>query len=263
MTYEPWLTYFRENPSRQQKFDDALDWSRKTPLTPVQARLIARSLQRFELGEGGNGERLLAKAAQAGDPVYTAALKLFVVEEQKHSALFLKALQYLSAAPLASHWSDRAFVLLRRSLGLRMELMLFLVAESVALEYFRALRDGAPDPLIQLLGARVYSDEIEHIRFQIHRLAGGYAGTPAGVRRLIHAGWWFLALGAALVLAWDHRGALRVCGVPPRRFLPAALHAFAAASSAVMSPVQNSGPSAGAYTDPDIPRAGPAADTRA
>ena len=261
MTYEPWLRYFRGNPSRQQIFDDALDWSRKTPLTPIQARMIARSLQRFELGEGGDGEKLLAKAAQAGDPVYTAALKLFVVEEQKHSALFLLALQYLSAEPLASHWSDRAFVLLRRSLGLRMELMLFLVAESLALEYFRALRDGAPDPLIRLLGARVFSDEVEHIRFQIHRLAEGYADTPDVVRRIVHAGWWILAIGAALVLSWDHRGALRVCGVPPRRFLPAALRAFAIASSAVLSAGQKLGPSAGAYTDPDIPQAGPAADT--
>jgi len=221
-------------------------------MSAAQARAVARSLQRFELGEGGDGARLLAKAVQAGDPVYTAALKLFVVEEQKHSALFLRSLEYLSCPPLGAHWSDRAFVALRRALGLRTELMLFLVAESVALEYFRALRDGAPDPVIRLVGARVLMDEEEHVRFQIHRLVDGYRRTPKVVRKFIHAVWWVIACGAAVVVAWDHRGALRVCGLPPRRFLLAALRQFARASSAVMSPTADAvyGPSNRAHRLP-------------
>lgn len=261
MDYEPWLAYFRENPERHRVFDAAIDWDTKPSLPARQVEAIARSLQRFELGEGGDGSRLLANAAQAGDPVYLAALKLFVVEEQRHSALFLRALGYLGSAPLAAHWSDRAFVFLRRALGLRTELMLFLVAETVALEYFRALRDGAPDPAIRLVGERVFTDEIEHVRFQIQRLAEGYAGTSAPVRRLVHAAWWMVALGAAAVLAWDHRTALRTCGLPPRCFLPAALRGFARASSAVMAPAADAGygPSAGAYRLPrhlqDDPRA--------
>lgn len=252
MTYEPWLNYFRANPQRHDVFDAAIDWEAATPMTAGQASAIARSLQRFELGEGGDGERLLAKAEIAGDSVYTDALKLFVVEEQKHSALFLRSLRYLSYPPLTSHWSDRAFVFLRRALGLRTELMLFLVAESVALEYFRALYDGAPDPVIRLVAARVLTDEQEHVRFQVQRLVDGYSGAARPVRVLIHGLWWGIACGAAVVVAWDHRAALRVCGVPSRRFLPAALREFARASSAVMRPDPHAGygPGDGAYRMP-------------
>ena len=255
MTYEPWLTYFQRNPERHRFFDSAIDWNAESPMTPGQTRAIARSLQRFELGEGGDGKLLLANAVRAGDPVYTEALKLFVAEEQKHSALFLRALQYLSCLPLEAHWSDRAFVLLRRALGLRTELMLLLVAETVALEYFRALRDGAPDPAIRLAGARVLMDEQEHVRFQIHRLADGFRGTSKLLRRLVHTAWWAVAIGAAGVVAWDHRGALKACGMPPLQFLPTALRQFAQASSAVMSPAPGAayGPSSAAYRLPPEP----------
>ena len=252
MTYDQWLAYFLNNPQRHAVFDAAIDWHRPTPMTARQAGALARSLQRFELGEGGDGKRLLAKAEAAGDPVYTAALKLFVAEEQKHSALFLRSLDYLSHPPLRSHWSDRVFVFLRRALGLRLELMLFLVAESIALEYFRALGDGAPDPVIRLVSRRVLTDEKEHVRFQIHRLVDGFQDTPGPLRILIHGLWWVLAAGAAVVVAWDHRGALRACGLTPRRFLPAALREFGRASAAVMSPARNAayGPSEEAYLLP-------------
>ena len=89
------------------------------PDDPARPAAVAASLQRFELGEGGDGRVLLAKAEAAGDPVYTAALRLFVAEEQGHSALFARCLERLEHPRLRSHWSDAAFVALRRAMGLR------------------------------------------------------------------------------------------------------------------------------------------------
>jgi hypothetical protein len=129
MGYDAWLLYYQRNPQRQARLEEALDWRRQSPLVGADRAAIARSLQRFELGESGDGVSLLAKAGRAQDPTYVAALELFVIEEQKHSELFRRALEYLQYPTLASHWSDAAFVRLRRALGLRLELTLFLVAE--------------------------------------------------------------------------------------------------------------------------------------
>ena len=118
-----------------------------------------RSFQRFELGESGDGRHLLAKAERAGDAQYTRALALLVAEEQRHSGLFARGLDHLGGASLPGHWSNTAFTALRRALGLRTELGLFLVAESVAVEYFGALAAGAPDPVLRAIGRRLENDE--------------------------------------------------------------------------------------------------------
>ncbi|GAA1998423.1 hypothetical protein GCM10009777_39640 [Microbacterium pumilum] len=70
---------------------------------------------------------------------------MLVAEEQLHSGLFRRGLRHLGAPPLASHWSDRVFTYLRRSLGLRTELALFLTAEAVAMPYFVVLARSGPD----------------------------------------------------------------------------------------------------------------------
>ncbi|MGN6128188.1 MAG: ferritin-like domain-containing protein [Humibacter sp.] len=187
---------------------------------------MVRSFQRFELGEGGDGVRLLAKARAAGDPVYTHALELLVGEEQKHSALFGIGLRRLGASSLRTHWSDTAFTRLRRMLGLRTEIALFLIAEAMAMEYFEALADHAPDPILRGIGERIRTDEREHLRFQVDRLRVGFASTPTLTRLLVGTTWWFIAVGAATVLCSDHSDAFKVCGQRPVAYWGRALRRF-------------------------------------
>lgn len=196
---------------------------------------FVRSFQRFELGENGDGARLLGMAAAAGDPIYTEALELLVREEQQHSALFRRALEHLDAAPLKSHWTDAAFTRLRRLLGLRTEIGLFLIAESVALEYFRALADRAPDPVLRAVGGRVAEDEGDHIRFQIDRLRVGFRETPALVRVLVGIGWYVVAAGAAAVLVIDHGAALRACGISAPAYWARAMRNFLMSAQSVLA----------------------------
>jgi hypothetical protein len=226
MGYDAWLLHYQRNPQRHARLEDTLDWRRQSPLVGADRAAIARSLQRFELGESGDGVSLLAKAGRAQDPTYVAALELFVIEEQKHSELFRRALEYLQYPTLASHWSDAAFVRLRRALGLRLELTLFLVAEVVALHYFAALRDGVPDRNLRAMAVLILADEEEHVHFQVQRLAEGFARTPGLGRAFVRATWWALATGAAIVVAVDHGKALRVCGVRRASFVRRALRSF-------------------------------------
>ena len=188
--------------------ESLIEWDAPSSLDGPTRRAFIRSFQRFELGESGDGKRLLAKAALQGDPTYLAALELLVHEEQKHSALFRRGLDHLEAPSLEAHWSDAVFTVLRRTLGLRTELGLFLIVESVAMGYFTALAERAPDPVLRGIGRRIATDEQDHIRFQIDRLHQGFRDTPRAGRMLIGLGWGVIAGGAAAVLAVDHGPAL-------------------------------------------------------
>lgn len=210
-----WVEYFETNPARQQRIESGWDVAAEVRLTVRQRRALVRSFQRFELGESGDGARLLKKARAAGDAVYTAALELLVAEEQKHSALFGLGLRRMGAPSLRAHWSDAAFTRLRRMFGLRTEIALFLVAEAVAVEYFEALATHAPDPILRGIGERIRTDEREHLRFQIDRLRVGFAGSAVPVRALLKVAWTVISAGAAIVLVVDHAAALRVCGRSP------------------------------------------------
>lgn len=218
MTFDDWLVHFRTNPERQQELEATIDWSTQATLDGPTRRAFIRSFQRFELGENGDGEHLLRKASREGDPTYLAALTLLVQEEQKHSRLFRRGLEHLQAPCIDSHWSDATFAALRRMLGLRTELALFLIAETVAMGYFTALAEQAPDPILRGIGRRIATDERDHIRFQIDRLRQGFRDTPGAARLVVGLAWHFIAVGAAVVLVIDHGSALRACGLAPTRY---------------------------------------------
>ncbi|WP_167041154.1 ferritin-like domain-containing protein [Salinibacterium sp. ZJ454] len=235
MSFDDWLTHFRSNPARQLMIEAGIDWDAPSPLDARTRRAFVRSFQRFELGESGDGERLLAKASAAGDPTYLAALELLVVEEQKHSALFRRGLDHLGAPTLSSHWSDAAFTTLRRALGLRTELALFLIAETVAMGYFVALAEHAPDPVLRGIGRRISTDERDHIRFQIDRLRVGFRRMPGPARVVVGLCWGVIAVGAATVITVDHRAALRACGLSPLDYWGRALRQFRRAAQSVLT----------------------------
>ncbi|WP_067845212.1 ferritin-like domain-containing protein [Nocardia lijiangensis] len=199
------------------------DWSRGARLHPA----ITRSVQRFQVGESGDGADLIAKAERAGDPVYTAAVRLFVDEERNHARLLAQLLRAAGQPTIARHWTDAVFVWLRRALGLRLELMVLMVAEIVALQYYRALRDGTDDPLTTRVAALILDDERRHVPFHTQRLRAAFAGTRLPARLAARAFWWIILTGATLVVAHDHGRALRELGCSRTEFVRATLGLFA------------------------------------
>ena len=259
MTSSPfaaWADYFARNPIRQQRIEATVDWAAPCDLPAPVRRAMAHSFQRFELGESGDGVHLLRLAERTGDADYVAAVRLLVAEEQRHSALFGRGLQHLGVPSLRSHWSDRVFTLLRRSLGLDTEIALFLVAETVALDWFEALAAAAPDAVLAGVGRRIVADEREHVRFQIDRLHRDLRPLPRPARLGIAVVWTAVAVGAATVLAVGHRDAIRVCGRRPARVWLRGMRAFASAVRAVLTgpPERVLGPS---VPRPDLVRFAP------
>ncbi|MFI6514439.1 ferritin-like domain-containing protein [Spirillospora sp. NPDC050679] len=169
---------------------------------------ILRSLQKFQAGESGDGANLIRKAG-GGD--YGATARLFVAEELNHARMLALLLEAAGAPTIDGHWSDAVFVRLRRALGLRTELAVLLIAEVIALVYYRALRDGSRDALTRDVAARVLADERRHVPFHRHRI-----GRMPGV---LARGWRLAVSAVAVVVAVDHGGALRALGISRRRFV--------------------------------------------
>jgi hypothetical protein len=209
-----WLAYYRDNLERRVRpdFDDgvAVEGELRGPLI--------RSLQRFQVGESGEGEHLLAGARATGDPEYAEAIRLFIAEEQEHARMLAQAIQALGGTLLESHWSDRAFVFLRRLLGLRLELLVLLIAELIARRYYRALYDGTADPVLRAMYAQIMRDEVGHVQFHFDYLRHAFAGTPAPVRVVVQVAWALMFRATCLVVLIDHRNVLRACGLPLETF---------------------------------------------
>jgi hypothetical protein len=221
---------------------------RWSPVDPLPAALV-RSIQVFQAGEDGDGASLLAKSAAAGEADYLAAVRLFVAEEQNHARLLRNVLACAGESTIGGHWTDRVFVGVRRALGLRLELMTLMLAEVVALRYYRALRDGTGNALLTGVAGRILADEQRHVPFHIDRLRAGFAATPTLGRRLGAALWWVLMTGATVVVAAGHGPALRVLGLTRRGFVadvlalfgPIAAEVFARREAASGSPAPHPG----------------------
>ncbi|MFI9817222.1 ferritin-like domain-containing protein [Saccharothrix variisporea] len=215
--FQEWVRDFEDEAQRRREVGDP-DFARGAVMAPA----VVASVQRFQVGEAGDGANLIRKATAAGDDVYTKAVRMFVAEEQNHARMLALLLRSAGAKTLDGHWSDAVFVRLRRALGLRLELMVLMIAEVVALAYYRTLRDGSRDPLVSEVAGRILADERRHVPFHCLRLRGE-------VPRPVHAVWWFLLLGALAAVCWDHGPALRHLGATRRGFAVEVAREFKAA----------------------------------
>jgi hypothetical protein len=203
-----WLNYFNYN--RDHRFP--VDWESPIHLSQEFRKHFVRSLQKFQVGESGEGRHLRQRAAQTGDPRYMATIDLFIKEEQEHARLMGEILKRLQAPLLTSHWSDVCFILLRRLFGLKEELLVLLIPEMIAKRYFKALQDGTDSKVLQQVFAQICHDEEGHVAFHTHYLNQFYSHLPFHQRMIIQVLWRFVFRAACLVVLWDHGSILKAVG---------------------------------------------------
>ncbi|MBH0776493.1 ferritin family protein [Nocardia bovistercoris] len=211
------------------------DWERGARLDAS----VIRSIQRFQVGESGDGANLIAKAEAAGDPEYTAAVRMFVAEEANHARLLERLLTAAQAPIISGHWSDAVFVRLRRALGLRTELMVLMVAEVVALRYYSLLGRGVDDPLTRRVAALIFEDEKRHVPFHCQRLRAEFTRAHPITRAVAVALWWVVLIGATVVVAIDHGPALRRFGCRRHQFVRSGIALFGAILPGALPPRRN------------------------
>ncbi|GAA2242827.1 MULTISPECIES: ferritin-like domain-containing protein [Kitasatospora] len=227
--FADWVAEFEAEKERRARAGDP-DWSQGATLPAA----VWRSLQRFQVGEDGDGRNLISKADQAGDDTYATAVRLFVAEEQNHGRQLARLLAAGGVATLEGHWSDRIFVRFRRLLGMRLELMVLMIAELVAVEYYRTVRDRVADPLTREVTARILADERRHIPFHCRRLRHSIEELPAALRPVAILGWRLLLLAATLFVILDHGPALHALQVRRTRFLAGVMRSSTSVAAAML-----------------------------
>jgi hypothetical protein len=209
-----WLKYFQHN--RDNRLP--IPWEQRLNPGPKLRKALIASLQRFQIGESGEGLTLQRHVAATGDADYIETIKLFIKEENEHARLMAEILKRLDAPLLESHWSDNAFIALRHVFGLEEELLVLLIPEMIAQRYFRALRDGTKEPIIRAVCEQIMHDEDGHVAFHVSYLQDALAKLPLWRRALLRIGWRVLFRGACAVVMYDHYSVLRAVDVSPAKF---------------------------------------------
>ncbi len=204
-SYEPWYGHFLQN----RGATGALPWDEPQHLTAVERRLVARSIQQFQLGEWARGRGLMRRASAhpvlANDPCWLPALQLFIAEEQAHSNMLGRYLDREQIPRLKAHWIDDVFRRLRKLAGLEACVTVLVTAETLAITFYQALRDATHAPLLRAICVRILCDEGAHLKFQALTLGlirRSLSGRTRTIRTFGHA---VLFHGTALLLWQQHR----------------------------------------------------------
>ena len=234
---EQWRAYFERNRAERLPVPWH-EWEGEEPkVTDAQRGPLIRSLIRFQIGESGEGLHLKAGAAKTGNADYQAAIALFIAEEQEHSRWLAGLLEGLGGTLLTFHWSNRVFVWLRRLCGLRVEIMVLLVAEMIAVRYYRALHEGTQnDPVLSHIFAQIRGDETGHVAFHCDVLRGVFAHRSFYIRFAVRWVWQMIFALACLLVMVDHRSVLRAMGVSPLRFWRDAHRVFDDTAQSIFDP---------------------------
>jgi len=199
-------------------------------LTEPEKASVAKSIRQFQLGEGSKGRRLLARgkryARQANDPFFSAALELFIKEEQQHSA-YLAAFMRSQGIPRAPHhWVDTVFRKLRGLAGLELSLSVLVTAEIIAMPYYRALRDATGSPTLKTICRRILEDEAAHLRFQSSMLARVGSRRSSATQRALGSTHREFLQGTVALVWMEHRAVFKAAGYDFRRLRDEALSEF-------------------------------------
>ena len=227
-----WCAYFRNNGLKSWD----LPWDDAYRLTKTERRAIAKSVQQFQLGEGAEGRRLLARgqahATATGDRLFPEALTLFIREEQRHSAQLLRFMRMQGIPAVEKHWVDSVFRWVRVLAGLELELRVLVTAEAIAVPYYRALGRATGSVLLRSISDRILQDEAEHLRFQASTFSRLEVSRSRFVRRLVwKAHRWFL-VGTCCVVWIEHRSVFKSAGHSFRELVRGAMAEFSGLENA-------------------------------
>ncbi|MEM9148509.1 MAG: ferritin-like domain-containing protein [Pseudomonadota bacterium] len=211
MDQDRWIAHFHRN--RQDRPEP--DWDAPLTMEPRAHHLLTRSLEQFQLGDGGGPARLIAWNARrrlAADPLFARQAALWFAEEKEHSRLLGEAVRRYGGRPITGHWSFSCFLFCRRCFGLGVELTVLLMTEIASTAYYRLMQRHCGDSALEQMCALILRDEAAHILFhgdRMRRRGAGLLGRRSR-RMLGHA--------AATMLWVNHGPALRALGATTGAF---------------------------------------------
>lgn len=206
--WSAWRRHFEANTRRPRPPIDALG-------IPAEWRApLARSLAVFQLGESGEGRiaREIEGARLPGiDADYRASLGLFVREEGRHARILGDMVRALGGSLRRAAWTERLFVRARRLLGIRLKLLVLLVAEVVGLGFYALLGERLGTCAIGQALREISRDEADHLEFHCAFFNRTMRGPISRATLLVS--WTVVCTAACAVVLFDHRTTLRALGI--------------------------------------------------
>jgi hypothetical protein len=212
-----WMAHFRRNKENRSE----PDWSAPMTLSVDVLRPLVRSLEQFQLGDGGGPAYLIARDREkflAEGQGTRELVDLWFAEEREHARLLGAAVARFGGHCILSHWSFTAFCMSRKWFGVRFELTVLLLTEIVSTVYYRLLRRHGQDAALRSMCRLIIRDEKGHVAFHRDRLA---RAARAGSCR--YGLWWesrfrLLGLAAASMLWVNHSPGLQAIGASGAEF---------------------------------------------
>ena len=240
MHSRPWLPWHRHFAARARRARPQIG---AAPLLPEpRRRTLAASLAVFQLGEAGEG-RIAHQIDRCGlacvDGDYRAALKLFVAEEARHAAILGDLVRSVGGRLLRKSWTEGLFRFGRRSMGVRLKLLVLLAAEVIGVSFYGLLAARLPEGPARAALDQICGDEEDHLAFHAAFFRAALPGRTG--RAAFGLAWWTVGLAACAVVAADHRRTLRAFEVPVGMLVRTCLGALARAHAAVLAPAAADG----------------------
>ena len=205
-SWKKWKNYFHRN-SISKSLEDYKD----IDFSDDEKKALSMSLAIFQLGEAGEGR--IAKEIDSSfmygiNKNYKQCIKMFVKEEGNHARILGNIIRSLGGKLIRANWTEKFFSIGRRFLGIRLKLLVLLVAETISILFYKFYIQKLPLSGIRASLIKILNDEEMHLQFherffllRIHR----------NYERLIFKFLWrVLSFLAFQVVYLDHRKYLNV-----------------------------------------------------
>jgi hypothetical protein len=219
-TFPQWAAHFRA----KRQIATLHPWADSALLSDPERACITRSLQQFQLGEGSEGRSLIARAEQLEARNAEAlgvgeAIRAFIGEEQRHSAMLGLFMDREGIPHVEHQWVDSVFRFVRKPGGFEFCMRVLASAEVIAIPFYRALFYATTSELLKSLCTQILDDEAEHLDFQSDCLALALKGRSLWLRATLYEAHVLFLLTTALVVWWQHGEVLRRGGFGRWSFL--------------------------------------------
>jgi hypothetical protein len=229
-----WLKYFEHNRDHRAP----IPWETGVNVPTHVRKAFVHSLQKFQIGESGEGRHLRRLSAATGDAQYAAAMELFIREEQGHAELMAGILTRLNAPLLTSDWTDNCFMFMRHMPGLHTELLVVLLPEMIARVYFDVLRRSFSSPALEAVFTQIVQDEEGHLAFHADFLNHALSKMSFPRRIALQIAWHFVFRAVCLVVYYDHGPLLRGIGMSAKEFWRECGGVFDEVAAKIFSPAR-------------------------
>jgi hypothetical protein len=216
---QEWVDHFRWNGSVAMR----VPWHIGPDLSDKERAAITHSIQMFQLGENSEGRHLIRYAKEwaehSGDAAYPEAIRMLIVEEQRHASVLGRFMEINGIARLKRGCSDGVFWWARNMFGsLEVSISVLVTAEIIAKVYYPALSEATASIVLRAICEQIHREEVAHVEFQTDQLARIRVGRPPygiWVTRLLHR---LLFYPTLTVVGFSHRMVLRRGGMSLSRF---------------------------------------------